>query len=96
MTVKDCLIQNCYEMAFSKHKDNSNKNLFNAVMLQLHVELLTTKLPTSLGSSRQGPEGVDIIFHEPKGMGWHFVIINRQAGLLMYFKMLWVSHAKTM
>ena len=41
------------------------------------------------------PEGVDIIFHEPKGMGWHFAIINRQAGLLMYFKMLWVSYAKT-
>ena len=48
------------------------------------------------GGSRQGPEGVGIIFHEPKGMGWHFVIINRQAGLLLYFKMLWVSYAPTM
>ena len=48
------------------------------------------------GGSRQGPEGVGIIFHEPKGMGWHFVIINRQAGLLLHFKMPWVSYALTM
>ena len=46
--------------------------------------------------SRQGPEGVGIIFHEPKGMGWHFVIINRLASLLLYFKMLWESYALTM
>ena len=52
--------------------------------------------PRPEGGSRQGPEGVGIIFHEPKGMGWHFVIINRQAGLLLYFKMLWVSYAQTM
>ena len=43
--------------------------------------------PRPEGGSRQGPEGVGIIFHEPKGMGWHFVIINWQAGLLLCFKM---------
>ena len=42
--------------------------------------------PRPEGGSRQGPEGVGIIFLEPKGMGWHFVIINWQAGLLFYSK----------
>ena len=47
------------------------------------------------GGSRQRPEVVGIILHVPKGMGWHFVIINRQTGILLYFKMLRVLYALT-
>ena len=52
--------------------------------------------PEARGRLQAGPEGVGIIFHEPKGMGWHFVIINRQAGLLLHLRMPWSAYALTM